>query len=308
MKINAKKYVPFWRGVMLHAANSQTGLSAAGCAFFATLSLFPALSALIPLYGLAFDPETIGSQLEVLQEMLPPEAYELILHCVNILSSKSSASMTVSLIIALIVALWSASAGSKAMLSAINIAYGFKENRSIFAFQSLGLLVTLLGILGTILTISSMVALPAIVDNLPQYLDQPDYMPPDSARMLQNFTPVLAHWVAPGCMVFFVFLVLTFLYRFAPCWITQPSFKWILPGAFMATIVWIAVTILFSWYLAHFDNFNSVYGPFGTVATVMMWFFVSVYAALFGAVLNAEIRELERLRELNQIQLEEGTL
>ncbi|QCE34106.1 YihY/virulence factor BrkB family protein [Acetobacteraceae bacterium] len=297
-----KKYMPFWRGVMLHAANSQTGLSAAGCAFFATLSLFPALSALIPLYGLAFDPETIGSQLEVLQEMLPPEAYELILHCVNLLASKSSASMTLSLIIALILAMWSASAGSKAILSATNIAYGFKENRSIIAFQSLGFLVTLLGIIGTILTISLMIALPAVVDNLPQYLDKPDYMPPDVLDMVKNFTPTLAHWVAPVCLITFVFLVLTFLYRFAPCWITQPSFRWILPGAFMATIVWIAATFLFSSYLAHFDNFNSVYGPFGTVATIMMWFFVSTYAALFGAVLNAEIRENARLKELAQLQ------
>ncbi|PHI97543.1 trehalose-binding protein [Parasaccharibacter apium] len=288
-----------WKAVFYQVLNnsgdSQTSLSAAGCAFYATLSLFPALTALISLYGLAFDVQTAEGQLHNVKHILPPAAYDMIFDRVHALVTQPHSSLTLGLVFSVLVALWSVTASSKSILSALNIVYHAKETRGFFEFQCLAFVTTLMAVIGACLTLALMVAAPALVDYLPRYLSYVGLgmanIPPHLHFLVEQWTPVLVHWLAPAIMLFFVFTAVMVLYRIAPCRERETAWRWIFPGAFLATILWVAVSIAFSWYVAHFASYSATYGPLGAVAAVMMWLFVSAYVVLFGAVLNAELEE-----------------
>lgn len=283
------------RQILTNSGDSQTSLSAAGCAFYATLSLFPALTALISVYGLAFDVQTAEGQLHVIKHILPPAAYDMIFDRIHTLVTQPHSSLTLGLVFSVLVALWSVTASSKSILSALNIVYHAKETRGFFHFQCLAFGTTLMAVIGACLTLALMVAAPAIVDYLPHYLSYVGVtmssIPPSLHFLVEQGTPVLVHWLAPAIMLCFVFTALIVLYRIAPCRDRLTCWRWIFPGALVATLLWVGVSIGFSWYVAHFASYGTTYGPLGAVAAVMMWLFVSAYVVLFGAVVNAELEE-----------------
>ncbi|MFT8515530.1 MAG: YihY/virulence factor BrkB family protein [Acetobacter persici] len=259
--------------------SGPTTLVAAGCAFYTTLSLFPAISSLISIYGLAFDVQTVTPQLEVLRNLLPPGAYALIYDRIQTLVAEPHSSLTVTLVISLSVALWSASAATKSILAALNIAYNTQENRNFFVFQLTALAMTLSAVLGAALTLALMVALPLLL-NLPAWLNIPT--PPGSIEFL-------AQWSGPVIMFTFQILAMSALYRFGPDRKTPGLWRWVIPGALFATITWVIVAFGFSYYVAHIASYNATYGPLGAVIASMMWFFVSAWVVLMGAELNAEM-------------------
>ena len=159
-----------WRGwvqVLRRAgremASDQIGLIAAGCAFWATLSLFPAISMLISLYGLVFDPVTVEPQLETVRRLLPAPAFELIEARVRALVSRGSTTLGISLFLSTAFALWTASTGTKSLLSALNIVFRQEEQRGFLRFQAIGLAMTLGAILSAILGLAILVVLPAVI-------------------------------------------------------------------------------------------------------------------------------------------------
>jgi membrane protein len=159
-----------WRQVIVRTyreiSSDRISLVAAGCAFYATLALFPSISMLVSLYGLVFDPTTVEPQLATLQGVLPPEAFTLIANWVHTLVSRGSATLGVSLLVSTLIALWSSSTGTKAMLSALNLAYEEEERRGFFRFQIVGLSMTLFAIVGAILGIAILVFMPVAIDFL----------------------------------------------------------------------------------------------------------------------------------------------
>ncbi|MDF7674162.1 YihY/virulence factor BrkB family protein [Acetobacteraceae bacterium ESL0709] len=287
------------RKVLANSGDSQTSLSAAGCAFFATLSLFPALTASISIYGLVFDLQTVEPQLHVLKNLLPVAAYSLIVERIHVLVMQPHSSLTLGLVFSLLIALWTASAASRAVISALNMAYHTKETRTFLHFQFLAFGTTFLTVLGACLTLALMVAAPALIDYFPRYLSyvglDARYLPDSLQFLLRRSTPIIVHWLTPAIMLFFVFIAVCLFYRFAPCraW---TRWRWILPGAVVATLLWVLTSLGFSWYVSHFASYGTTYGPLGAVAAVMMWFFVSAYVVIFGAVLNAGIEGYEEER------------
>lgn len=272
-----------WRAVIARTAmeliSDRIGLVAAGCAFWATLALFPAISMLITIYGLLFDPVSVEQQLAVLQRLLPPAAFMLIENRVHELVAQSGHTLTIGLVVSAAVTLWSSATGTKAMLSALNMAYEEEERRSFLAFQLEALLMTLGGILTAVFGLAILVGLPAIFGFIGL-----------SAHIKSLIA--IASWVV---LVFFVMLLLALLYRFGPS--RRPAkWHWITPGSVAATILWLGASALFSIYVGRFATYNATYGPLATVAGVMMWFWVGVYAVLLGAELNAEL-ELQTARD-----------
>lgn len=278
-----------FRQTISELGTSQISLAAAGCAFYATLSLFPAISALISVYGLAFNLQTVEPQLEVLRNMLPATAYALIGSQIHTLISQPHASLTIGLIFSIVVALWSAAASTKSVLSALNIAYGLQEERGFLAFQFLALITTFMAVIGACLTLALMVALPALVDYLPTYFGFQRL--PYPMRLLMTYgMPALIHWGAPALMLLFVFCAVTLLYRYGPSR-TPAAWRWIVPGSIVATVFWVMASLAFSFYVGRFASYGSTYGPLGAVAAIMMWFFVTAYVVLFGAELNAGLED-----------------
>jgi membrane protein len=272
-----------WKAVIVRTikelSSDKIGLVAAGCAFWATLALFPAISMLITIYGLLFDPVSVEQQLAVLQRLLPPAAFTLIENRVHELVAQPSHTLTIGLVVSAAVALWSAATGTKAMLSALNMAYEEEERRSFLAFQLEALLMTLCAILTAVFGLAILVGLPTIFGFIGL-----------SAHIKTLIA--IAGWVL---LVIFVMLSLALLYRFGPS--RRPAkWHWVTPGSIAATILWLAASALFSVYVGRFAAYNATYGPLAAVAGVMMWFWVSVYAVLLGAELNAEL-ELQTARD-----------
>ena len=128
-----------WRRVIgrtaREVATDRVSLAAAGCAFYATLALFPAISMVVSIYGLIFDPAAVEPQLAHLRDLLPPSAYTLIADRIHMLVSKPPGTLTFSLAISVAVALWSTTTGTKSILGALNLAYDTPESRSFLRFQ-----------------------------------------------------------------------------------------------------------------------------------------------------------------------------
>lgn len=267
---------PGWKAVLRRVAvemmTDHVAVVAAGCAFYATLALFPAISMLISIYGLAFDPVTVEPQLVVLRDLLPPAAYTLIEQRVHMLVTRPPGTLGWGLVVSTAVALWSAAAGTKGILTALNIAYEEVDRRSFLHYQLVAFSITLLSIVGAVLGLAILVGVPAVLAFIGVSANQ----------------EMLIRLAGFGLLVLFVLMSLSFLYRYGPCR-AQARWRWVTPGSLVATVLWVAASAVFSIYVGRFASYDAAYGPLAAVAGVMMWFWVTIYVVLLGAELNAEL-------------------
>lgn len=266
-------------------------LNAAGCAFYATLALFPAVTMLISIYGMVFDPVTVEPQLAYLRQIMPPAAYQLVSDRVHELVSNRSGTLSVSLVVSLMIAFWSATSGTKSLIWALNFAYRRPESRGVLHFQALAFVMTFGAILAAVLGIGVLVGLPTAL----------------SALGLSRYTAQLAHLSSLAGLFIFVLGMLMLFYKLGPA--PHPNGVGpVFPGALTAALLWIIVSGLFSFYVSKIASYNAAYGALGTAVGVMMWFWVSAYAVLFGAELNAQIDRMRRRLAKASARREAGAL
>jgi membrane protein len=272
-----------WKRVLHRTLNEivtdRVSLVAAGCAFYATLALFPTITMVISIYGLVFDPTTVEPQLAALHDLLPPSAFRLIADRVHVLVSKPPSTLTFSLVLSVVIALWSSATGTKSILGALNLAYEEREKRGFLRFQLTAFAMTLGGMIAVAVGIALLVLLPAA----------------ESFIGISEGAKLLARLASYTMLVCFVLLALSMLYRFGPSR-RSPNWHWVTPGALLATVLWLAASALFSYYVGHLASYDATYGPLGAVVGVMMWFYVSAFVVLVGAELNAEL-ELQTVRD-----------
>ncbi len=265
-----------WRAVIRRTfwemLTDRVSLTAAGCAFYGTLALFPAMSMLISLYGLLYDPATVEPQLALMRDLLPPAAYGLIHDRVHMLVTRPPSTLGLGLLISTSVALWSCASGIKSLIIALNLAYGERERRSFLRYQAVAFSITILAILSATIGLALLVGMPAMLD----FLGFPS---------TQTFWLRLASFML---LVVSLLVGLSLLYRFGPCR-PSPKWQWVTPGSMVATVLWIAASAVFSWYVGRFSTYDATYGPLGTVVAFMMWLYVTVYVVLLGAELNSEL-------------------
>ncbi|HTW28467.1 MAG TPA: YihY/virulence factor BrkB family protein [Acetobacteraceae bacterium] len=270
-----------WKAVLRRSfeemISDRMSLAAAGCAFYATLALFPAISMLVSLYGLMFDPLSVEPQLQVVRHLLPPAAYTLLSERVHSLVSQHSATLSAGLVVSSLITLWSAGTGTKGLLSALNVAYEEQETRSFLRFQLVAFGMTLGATLGAVLAIALLVFMPAVM----------------SFIGVSSYQKQLLKAAGYITLLIFVLVALSLLYRFGPAR-RRPKWHWVTPGSMAATLLWLLVSWLFSLYVGSVSSYSAMYGPLATVIGVMMWFYVTVYVVLFGAELNSEL-ELQTL-------------
>jgi membrane protein len=272
-----------WKRVIIRAGqgviSDRVSLAAAGCAFYAVLAMFPTITMLVALYGLLFDPHSVEAQLAMLRPILPHPTLLLISDRVHDLVSKPSGTLTFSFVVSLLITLWSASAGTKSVLSALNIAYDEIETRSFLRYQATALAMTLCAILGAGLAVALIVALPPILTYVPQHLG------------LTELADRVTGWIKLGSfllMLGFVVGALSVLYRFGPN--RRPArWHWVSPGSLLATALWLLASVGFSYYVGHIASYDATYGPLGAIVGMMMWFYVTAFVVLAGAELNAEL-------------------
>jgi len=258
-------------------ASQRVSLVAAGCAFYATLALFPTITMLISLYGMVYNPDTVQPQLRYLESFMPPSAFALISDRIQSLVSQPAKGLGLNFAVSLLICFWSSSTGTKSVLNALSLAYHERETRGIIRFQFVALGMTLVAIIGVAMAIGFLVFLPIAL----AYLGLP-------ARL--EFMVSLISFAA---MVGFVTLALGLLYRFGPA---GRGHIFYVPGAAVATVLWLSASWVFGLYVGRFAAYSATYGPLATLIGLMMWFYLSAYVVLFGAELNAALdREWRRV-------------
>jgi membrane protein len=227
---------------------------------------------LVFIYGLVFDPVTVEPQLAHLRELLPPPVYQLINDRVHQLVSQHSASLTLGLVISLLVTMWSSAAGTKSLLAGLNLAHGQPEQRSFLHFQAVAFGMTLCSIGAVVLAIAILVFIPVAIALLG----------------LTAYSGGVIWLCSLALLLGFIFLTLAAVYRYGP---SRPATSWgqVIPGAVLATILWMVASTAFSLYVGRLASYDRTYGPLAAAVGVMMWLWVSVYVVLIGAELNAEL-------------------
>jgi membrane protein len=269
-EIPSRGWLDIAKRVKRQIKEDKLSIIAAGVAFYGLLAVFPGLVALVGIYGLVADPAQIERQMSAVSAMLPPQAAEVLLTQLHDLASTDRTALGFGAIAGLLLALWSASAAVRTLMEALNVAYDEEESRGFIRFYGTALLLTLAGIVGVILAIGLVVALPAVLG-----LAGPSSVVDILLRIVR--WPILALLAIVGFAV---------VYRYGPSR-REPRWRWVSWGATVAVALWIVGSALFSLYVTRFGNYNETYGAAGAVVILLMWFLLSSYAILMGAEINA---------------------
>jgi membrane protein len=240
--------------------------------YYALLAIFPAIAALVSLYGLVADPATIQDHLNALSGVLPGGALDIIREQVTRIASQGGGTLGFSFVFGLAISLWSANAGMKAVIDALNIVYDEEEKRSFVQLNLQSLAFTLGAIAFILLSLAGIVVLPVVLDFVGLG---------GGIEWLLSLArwPVLLAAVVAG---------LAMLYRYGPSR-DKAEWKWVTPGGIVAVVLWLVVSMLFSWYVANFGSYNETYGSLGAVIGFMTWIWISSIVVLLGAEVNAEM-------------------
>ena len=262
-----------WKDILLRVyrgiADDRILANAAAVTFYALLALFPAIAALVSIYGLFADTGSIAKQLDSLSAILPGGLIDVVRDQLTRLTSQGASALGIGFVVGLVISLWSANGGIKALFDALNVVYEEREERSFFRLNATSLLFTLGMIAFAVVAIAAVVAVPVALNYLPGFVGQ-----------VLN----IARWPA---LLILVAIAISFVYRYGPSR-TEPRWRWISWGSAFAAFGWLAASALFSWYAANFGTFNKTYGSLGAVIGAMMWMWLSFIVILIGGKLNAE--------------------
>ncbi len=265
-----------WKDIAIRAreqiAQDNIGIVAAGVAYYAFLAIFPALAALISMYGLVVDPQIVEQQLAQASAYLPEQTRQLVGAQLARIAGQSSGALSWGLAFGILLGLWSANKGMKALFQGVNIAYNQENARGLIKDNALTLLFTLGGIIVAIASIALVVALPVALGRLG--------LPPFMRRVIS-----LSRWLA---LALVIIASLAIIYRIAPNR-RSPRWRWVSWGSIIAGAVWLIGSWAFSFYVSNFSSYNQTYGSVAAVVILMLWFFLSSYIILLGAEINSEI-------------------
>jgi len=266
----------FWKHVLyrtyVEIGEDRLLALAAGVVFYGLLAIFPAITALVSSYALFARPSTINAHLASIASMMPASAYAIVDEQVTRIVTRTTGGLSVAFFFGLGLALWSANAGVKAIIDALNIVYGVKDRRGFIWLNVVSLLFTAGAIVGMLLAISSVVVLPVVLSFLP----------------FGGLLDTLLTWMRWPLLLLATMLGLAMLYRFGP---DRDGARWqfISPGAILAGVSWLAGSAMLSWYLGNFANFDATYGSLGAGIGLMIWLWMTAIVVLVGAELNSEI-------------------
>lgn len=263
-----------WKDILLRVKSEvvadDISTQAAALAFYGMLAVFPALVALVSIYGLLADPADVERQLNALAVVLPGAARDVISAQLHALVTNSSGSLGIGALAGIVGALWSASSGVASLIKGINLAYDEKETRGFFKTRGLALLFTI----ALIAFVTVAFALVAVLPGILGVHEGPIAWALSIARW-----PFLAAGVLLGLGV---------LYRYAPDR-ERARWRWVTWGSAIAAVVWLLASVGFSVYVSNFGNYDKTYGTIGGVIVLLLWFYVSSFVILLGAEINSEI-------------------
>ena len=242
---------------------------AAGLAFYGFLGLFPALLAVVSLYGLVSDPRAIQNAIYGVARSLPPAGRDAVIGELSNFVARDSRSLSLSMILGFLAVLWSASSAMSVLVRSVNVAYDIPERHGFLKRRGVAVLFTLAGMFGLFALIPLVALLPKIL-----------------TLFHVGGTVVLLRWPAMALIAWLTFAV---LYRYAAQKSPLPSLREVLPGATAAAFLWVVLCGVYSAYVEYFTSFSSTYGALTGVIVLQFWLYVSALIVVYGAELNAEL-------------------
>jgi membrane protein len=270
-QIPAKGWLQVTKRAFKESSKDNVGILAGGIAYAAFLALFPALIAVISLFGLVADPETIARQTNGLLVALPESAQPLLRDQITSLTATSGGALGFGFALSMLLALWSASGGTSSLMSAINIAYDEEESRNFLKLRGTALVLTFGAILFMLLTLGLVAVVPAVLNAL-------------ELGTAINVGVEIVRWTL---LVVLIVVALGILYRTAPDR-DAPQFKWTSVGAVVAAVLFVVASVAFSFYVNNFGSYNKTYGALAGVIVLLLWLYLTAYIILLGAEINAE--------------------
>jgi membrane protein len=253
----------------VHAHAHKAG--ACEARYYCILAIFPAIAALVAIYGFFSDPGSISSHVDKLSGVMPSGALDIIRNQMNAVASQGSSKLGVAFIISFVVSLWSANAGIKSIFDALNLVYDEPEKRGLIRLNLVSLAFTVAAILFILVAIACIAALPAV-----------------ASSQLEGTTALIARIVRWPILFIIIAVGLAFVYRYGPSR-AEPQWRWITWGSAFAAVAWIAISIAFSWYATNFGSYNKTYGSLAAIVVFMTWLWLSITIILIGAELDAEM-------------------
>lgn len=269
--------LPAWKEVAVRVWNQSwldnIGLVAAGVAFYGFLALVPLLGILVLTYGMFAQPATVIAHVTTMVRFLPPDVVKLIGQLLMNAVHASQQASGLGILAALGIALYAGSNGAGAVMSSLNIAYEEKEKRSLFRFYGIAIVIT---VGATLIALVALAAMGAVGE---------------LERILPKATPVMVVAGKIGLyfgMALLAAAVAAILYRFGPSR-EGARWHWLTPGSIFTAVIWLLLAIGFSFYVTRLTDYSATYGSIAAIVMLLTWMYLSAYAFLFGAELNAEL-------------------
>ena len=246
--------------------------TAGGVAFFALMAIFPALATIVSLYGLFADPHAIPERLAILAGVVPASVIGLLKQHIMSLAENHISTLNIAFLIGFLVSMWSANSGVSALFDALNVVHGSKETRGLLQFYTRTMAITLgsvvyglLVLIGVLPHVFSFVGLGQRADSL----------------------AAIFRWPVT---LLIVMIGLSIVYRIGPSR-NDARWRWVTLGSALAAVLLVAVSMIFTWYIAEFNSYNRIYGSLGAAVGFMTWIWLSVMIVLIGAELDAAIEK-----------------
>lgn len=246
----------------------------ASVGFFGFLSIFPAMAVFVLIYGLAFSPVEMQEQISLLRSFIPESVYDVLNSRLSELASNTASKLTFGLIISTLLALYAGSKGIKSLIILVNLAFHITQERSFIQGTIRALSLTFAAVVVLIIAISSIAIIPLAAAYFP----------------FPQIAKTIALWSRWPILAGIIFLSFLSLYRFAPNR-DAVALKKLVPGAALATVLWILLSVLFSIYVQNFNNYSAEFGALSAAVVIMLWLYYSAFIVAFGATFNFETLE-----------------
>ena len=245
----------------------NTTLVAAGVAFYAFLALIPALVAFISIYGLVANPANVTTQVKAVASSLPKEVQNFFVYQLTSIIHANRAGVSITLIVAIVLALWSASGGMAALVTGVHVAHEQDQPKSFVKKRGKALALTLGAMVFLGIVIFVIAALPPVLSNVGLG---------SAGRIVFGILrwPILAAVMVAG---------IGFLYRFSMEDAPRGWLGIVTPGAVVAMIGWLIASALFAVYTANFSSYSKTYGALASIVVLLLWLWLSCVLVLIGA-------------------------